>query len=39
MAEVHQNLQTILDDGMRLVALDVTYQADPASIVLKTRII
>ena len=39
MAEVHQNFQTILDDGMRLAALDVTYQADPASVVLKTRII
>jgi hypothetical protein len=39
MAEVHQDFQTILDDGMRLAAFDVTYQADPASVVLKTRII
>jgi azurin len=39
MAEVHQDFQTVLDDGMRLAAFDMTYKADPASVVLKTRII
>ena len=37
--EVLQNLQTLLDDRVGLLPLDVRDEADAAGIVLKTRIV
>jgi hypothetical protein len=39
MAEIYQYFKTVLNDGVRLAAFDMTYQADPAGVVLKTRVI
>ena len=36
VTEVHQDFQAVLNDGVRLAAFDMTYQADPAGVVLKT---
>ncbi|MDZ7579052.1 MAG: hypothetical protein U5R30_00080 [Deltaproteobacteria bacterium] len=39
MTEIYQDFKPVLDDGMRLATFDMTYQADPAGVVLKTRVI
>ena len=39
MAEIDQNLQTVGDDSVGFLTLHVADHADPAGIVLETRII
>jgi hypothetical protein len=39
MEQVEQDLQPLLDDGVRFPALDVDHEADAAGVVLVARIV